>query len=97
MIRDDEHNRWVMVVSGGDHIRFFTSANLLDWTLTDNWGYGDYVRGGVWECPDLFPLVVQETSEKKWVLMISTGANSATGGSDSEYFVGSLTAEEIRK
>ncbi|MHB0863039.1 GH32 C-terminal domain-containing protein [Paenibacillus sp. SEL3] len=93
VIRDDEHNRWVMVVSGADHIRFFTSANLLDWTLTDNWGYGDYVRGGVWECPDLFPLVVQETSEKKWVLMISTGANSATGGSDSEYFVGSLTAE----
>ncbi|MNO32667.1 Levanase precursor [compost metagenome] len=93
VIRDDENNRWVMVVSGGDHIRFFTSTNLLDWTLTDNWGYGDYVRGGVWECPDLFPLTVQGTLQKKWVLMISTGANPATGGSDSEYFVGSLTAE----
>ncbi|MBT2287634.1 GH32 C-terminal domain-containing protein [Paenibacillus albidus] len=93
VIRDDENNRWVMVVSGGDHIRFFTSTNLLDWTLTDNWGYGDYVRGGVWECPDLFPLIVQGTSQKKWVLMISTGANPATGGSDSEYFVGSLTDE----
>ncbi|WP_020432422.1 GH32 C-terminal domain-containing protein [Paenibacillus riograndensis] len=93
VVRDDGNNRWVMVVSGGDHIRFFTSTNLLDWTLTDNWGYGDYVRGGVWECPDLFPLTVQGTSQKKWVLMISTGANPATGGSDSEYFVGSLTAE----
>ncbi|MGN7764337.1 GH32 C-terminal domain-containing protein [Paenibacillus sp. 22594] len=93
VIRDDGNNRWVMVVSGGDHIRFFTSTNLLDWTLTDNWGYGNYVRGGVWECPDLFPLTVQGTAEKKWVLMISTGANPATGGSDSEYFVGSLTAE----
>lgn len=93
VIRDEENNRWVMVVSGGDHIRFFTSTNLLDWTLTDNWGYGAYVRGGVWECPDLFPLTVQGTQEKKWVLMISTGANPATGGSDAEYFVGSLTAD----
>ncbi|MRN52165.1 GH32 C-terminal domain-containing protein [Paenibacillus monticola] len=93
VVRDEGNNRWVMVVSGGDHIRFFTSTNLLDWKLTDNWGYGDYVRGGVWECPDLFPLTVQGTSEKKWVLMISTGANPATGGSDAEYFVGSLTAE----
>lgn len=93
VVRDEANHRWVMVVSGGDHIRFFTSTNLLDWTLTDNWGYGSYIRGGVWECPDLFPLTVQGTSEKKWVLMISTGANPATDGSDAEYFVGSLTAE----
>ncbi|WP_342447495.1 GH32 C-terminal domain-containing protein [Paenibacillus ihuae] len=93
VVRDEVNNRWIMVVSGGDHIRFFSSTNLLDWTLTDNWGYGEYVRGGVWECPDLFPLTVQGTTEKKWVLMISTGANQATGGSDAEYFVGSLTAE----
>ncbi|UQZ33359.1 beta-fructosidase [Paenibacillus sp. PK3_47] len=93
VIRDEDNNRWVMVVSGGDHIRFFTSTNLLDWNLTDNWGYGAYIRGGVWECPDLFPLTVQGTAEKKWVLMISTGANPATGGSDAEYFVGSLTAD----
>ncbi|OAB47200.1 GH32 C-terminal domain-containing protein [Paenibacillus antarcticus] len=93
VIRDEENNRWVMVVSGGDHIRFFTSTNLLDWTLTDTWGYGDYVRGGVWECPDLLQLPVDGTSQKKWVLMISTGANSATGGSDAEYFVGNLTAD----
>ncbi|WP_347231137.1 GH32 C-terminal domain-containing protein [Paenibacillus sp. DMB5] len=78
---------------GGRSYPLFYLNNLLDWTLTDNWGYGSYIRGGVWECPDLFPLTVQGTSEKKWVLMISTGANPATGGSDAEYFVGSLTAE----
>ncbi|MBD7967387.1 GH32 C-terminal domain-containing protein [Paenibacillus sp. Sa2BVA9] len=93
VIRDDENNRWVMVVSGGDHIRFFTSTNLLDWTLTDSWGFGDYVRGGVWECPDLLQLPVDGTSQNKWVLMISTGANPKTGGSDAEYFVGTLTAD----
>lgn len=93
VVRDEANNRWVMVVSGGDHIRFFTSTNLLDWTLTDNFGYGDYVRGGVWECPDLFQLEVEGTGEKKWVLMISTGANPKTQGSDAEYFIGHLTPE----
>ncbi|MEH7481822.1 GH32 C-terminal domain-containing protein [Neobacillus drentensis] len=93
VVRDEANNRWVMVVSGGDHIRFFTSTNLIDWKLTDNFGYGNYVRGGVWECPDLFELQVDGTEEKKWVLMISTGANPKTQGSDAEYFVGYLTAD----
>ncbi|MFB9328858.1 GH32 C-terminal domain-containing protein [Paenibacillus aurantiacus] len=93
VVRDAANNRWVMVVSGGDHVRFFTSTNLLDWSLTDNFGYGNYVRGGVWECPDLFPMKVEGTGETKWVLMISTGANPKTQGSDAEYFVGTLTPE----
>ncbi|MBD8068721.1 GH32 C-terminal domain-containing protein [Bacillus sp. PS06] len=93
VVRDEANNRWVMVVSGGDHIRFFTSTNLIDWKLTDRFGYGDYVRGGVWECPDLFELQVEGTDEKKWVLMISTGANQKTQGSDAEYFIGELTSE----
>lgn len=83
-----------MVVSGGDHIRFFTSENLIDWTLTDTFGYGSYIRGGVWECPDLFPLPVDgNASNMKWVLMLSSGANPKTNGSDAEYFIGDLTPE----
>ncbi|WP_433615982.1 GH32 C-terminal domain-containing protein [Paenibacillus cellulositrophicus] len=93
VVRDEANGRWVMVVSGGDHIRFFTSRNLIDWTLTDNFGYGEYVRGGVWECPDLFQLPVDGTDRRKWVLMISTGANPKTQGSDAEYFIGELTPE----
>ncbi|WP_336785481.1 GH32 C-terminal domain-containing protein [Paenibacillus sp. MMO-177] len=93
VVWDNDHNRWVMVVSGGDHVRIFTSTNLIDWTLTDLFGYGNYVRGGVWECPDLFQLPVDGSGEMKWVLMISTGANPKTAGSDAEYFIGELTAE----
>ncbi|GMK45183.1 hypothetical protein PghCCS26_23110 [Paenibacillus glycanilyticus] len=93
VVRDEANNRWIMVVSGGDHVRFFTSTNLIDWTHTDSFGYGSYVRGGVWECPDLFELPVEGTGEEKWVLMISTGANPATEGSDAEYFIGQLTAD----
>ncbi|MBY0021090.1 levanbiose-producing levanase [Paenibacillus jamilae] len=93
VVWDEAHQRWIMVVSGGDHIRFFTSANLLDWSWTDNFGYGDYIRGGVWECPDLFPLAVDKSNTSKWVLMISTGASTNTQGSDAEYFIGELTSD----
>ncbi|WP_082210199.1 GH32 C-terminal domain-containing protein [Paenibacillus durus] len=94
VVRDEAGNRWIMVVSGGDHIRFYTSENLIDWTLTDSFGYGSYIRGGVWECPDLFPLKVDgDASKQKWVLMISMGANPKTTGSDAEYFIGELTPD----
>ncbi len=92
VVRDEANHRWVMVVSGGDHVRLFVSTNLLDWTLTDNFGYANYIRGGVWECPDLFPLQAADGTVK-WVLMISTGANPNTEGSDAEYFIGQLSPE----
>ncbi|MEK3674180.1 GH32 C-terminal domain-containing protein [Paenibacillus sp. FSL R10-2771] len=94
VVRDDVNNRWIMVVSGGDHIRFFTSTDLLHWTWTDNFGYSQYIRGGVWECPDLFQLAVDgNANNKKWVLMISTGGNPNTQGSSAEYFIGQVTAD----
>ncbi|WP_025683104.1 GH32 C-terminal domain-containing protein [Paenibacillus maysiensis] len=93
VVWDETHQRWIMVVSGGDHIRFFTSTNLIDWLWTDNFGYGDYIRGGVWECPDLFRLPVDDGNTSKWVLMISTGASTNTQGSDAEYFIGELTPD----
>ncbi len=93
VVWDEAHQRWIMVVSGGDHIRFFTSTNLIDWSWTDNFGYGEYIRGGVWECPDLFRLAVDKKNTYKWVLMISTGASTNTQGSDAEYFIGEVTAD----
>ncbi|MFD2874982.1 hypothetical protein ACFTAO_01865 [Paenibacillus rhizoplanae] len=65
VVRDDVNNRWIMVVSGGDHIRFYTSTDLLHWTWTDNFGYSQYIRGGVWECPDLFQLAVDGNANNK--------------------------------
>lgn len=89
VVRDEEHGQWVMVVSGGDHVRFFTSTDLLHWTYRSSFGYGDWVTGGVWECPDFFPLPVDgDPGRVRWVLMLSTGAVRATDGSAAEYFLG---------
>jgi levanbiose-producing levanase len=89
VIRDEAHDQWLMVVSGGDHIRFFTSTDLLTWTQVSSFGYGDWATPGVWECPDFFPLPVDGDKDKvKWVLTLSTGAVRTTNGSAAQYFTG---------
>ncbi|MCX4537096.1 GH32 C-terminal domain-containing protein [Streptomyces sp. NBC_00841] len=89
VVRDEQREQWVMVVSGGDHVRFFTSTDLLHWTHRSSFGYGDWVTGGVWECPDFFPLPVDGDPDRvRWVLTLSTGAVRTTDGSAAEYFVG---------
>jgi levanbiose-producing levanase len=89
VIRDEAHDQWLMVVSGGDHVRFFTSTDLLTWTQVGSFGYGDWVTPGVWECPDFFPLRVDGDENRiKWVLTLSTGAVRATNGSAAQYFTG---------
>lgn len=89
VIRDEVHDQWLMVVSGGDHVRFFTSTDLLTWTQVSSFGFGDWVTPGVWECPDFFPLPVDGDKGKvKWVLTLSTGAVRATNGSAAQYFTG---------
>lgn len=98
VVRDDENNRWVMVISGGDNIHFLTSVDLIHWQRTDQFGFNEISVGGewqegVWECPDLFPLTVEGGTVRKWVLMISTGANQKTQGSESRYFIGELTKD----
>jgi len=86
---DAQHDQWLMVVSGGDHIRFLTSRNLLDWTQVSAFGYGSWVTAGAWECPDFFPLPVDgDSSNLRWVLTICMGADSTTDGSATEYFTG---------
>jgi levanase len=89
VIRDDNHDQWLMVVASGDHVRFFTSTDLLTWSHVSSFGYGDWATPGVWECPDFFPLPVDgDKDQVKWVLTLSTGAVRATDGSAAQYFTG---------
>ncbi|MDX3763139.1 glycoside hydrolase family 32 protein [Streptomyces sp. AK02-04a] len=97
VIRDEAHDQWLMVVSGGDHVRFFTSTDLLTWTQVSSFGYGDWVTPGVWECPDFFPLRVDgDENRVKWVLTLSTGAVRATNGSAAQYFTGDWNGISFR-
>ncbi|WP_379161435.1 PfkB family carbohydrate kinase [Paenibacillus sp. sgz5001063] len=80
---------WIMVIVAGDHARFYRSKNLLEWSLTGEFGKGEGSHDGVWECPDLFELPVDDTGLSKWVLIISIGDHpSCPEGSRTQYFIG---------
>lgn len=84
----DETQSWIMVVVAGDHAKFYRSKNLKNWQHISDFGKKMGAHGGVWECPDLFPLKVEGTDETKWVLIISIGSGGPNGGSGTQYFVG---------
>ncbi len=78
--------RWVMVIAAGKAIHFYTSSNLLHWTLTQPFSIA--LESGVWEVPDLFPLVLDD--HVKWVLIISVGDGAPAGGSGTFYLLGAF-------
>lgn len=80
--------KWIMTMAAGDHIRFYTSANLKDWNLSGSFGKDEGNHGGVWECPDLIELPVEKNQQKKWLLLVSIGSGAPNGGSGTQYFVG---------
>lgn len=78
-----------MVIVAGDHALFYASENLREWSLTGEFGINEGSHDGVWECPDLFQLPVDDTGRSKWVLIISIGDNpNCPEGSRTQYFIG---------
>lgn len=78
--------KWVMTLATKDRITFFASPNLKDWTKLSEFGEKLGAHGGVWECPDLFPLTLN--GKTHWVLLVSINPGGPNGGSATQYFVG---------
>ena len=91
--RDKE---WIMCLAAGDRIRFYRSRNLKDWDPSGEFGVGEGFHGGVWECPDLFPLPLGEGSRQKWVLLVSVSSGAPNGGSGTQYFIGDFDGKTFR-
>ncbi|NJN33582.1 MAG: glycoside hydrolase family 32 protein [Saprospiraceae bacterium] len=81
---------WVMTLAAGDHVAFYSSKNLKNWEKTGEFGKNEGTHGGVWECPDLFPMTVEGTNKVKWVLVVSINPGSVNGGSGTQYFTGTF-------
>ncbi|WP_055527952.1 glycoside hydrolase family 32 protein [Streptomyces graminilatus] len=88
---------WLMTVSmSAEHkVRFYSSKNLKDWTAQSEFGPAG-ATGGVWECPDLFPLAVDGNKKKtKWVLVVNINPGGIAGGSAAQYFVGDFDGNKF--
>ena len=82
--------RWVMVVALADQQRvgFYASADLKRWEHLSDFGPAG-ATGGMWECPDFFPLAVDgDPGRQKWVLKVDVNPGAIAGGSGGQYFIG---------
>lgn len=83
---------WVMTaVEATDHkVVLYKSTDLKDWTALSEFGPAN-ATGGLWECPDLFPLAVDgDPNNVKWVMVVNINPGGVAGGSAGQYFVGSF-------
>ena len=64
------------------------SDDLKTWTHLSDFGPAN-ATGGIWECPDLFPMAVDgDPANTKWVMVVNLNPGSVAGGSGGQYFVG---------
>lgn len=83
---------WVMTaVEATEHkVLLYKSSNLKDWTPLSEFGPAN-ATGGLWECPDLFPLAVDgDPANVKWVMVVNINPGGVAGGSAGQYFVGNF-------
>jgi fructan beta-fructosidase len=85
---NDKEKNWTMLLVAGDHLQIWNSLNLKEWKKVSEFGKDKGAHGGVWECPDLFPLIIDGTDEEKWVLLISINPGAPNRGSGTQYFIG---------
>jgi len=87
-------NLWVMTLAVKDHIEFYSSPDLKKWSKLSEFGNTMGAHGGVWECPDLFPLKDGQ-GNTKWVLFVSINPGGPQGGSATQYFVGDFDGKNF--
>jgi fructan beta-fructosidase len=90
----DGSGKWIMSLAVLDKISFYSSPNLLEWTHESDFNPEWAAYGGVWECPDLFPLKDPE-GNTKWVLLVSINPGGPQGGSATQYFIGDFDGKSF--
>ncbi|WP_339879595.1 glycoside hydrolase family 32 protein [uncultured Algoriphagus sp.] len=83
----DGTKSWIMTLAVLDHINFYSSPDLINWSLIGEFGNTIGAHGGVWECPDLLPFKTP-SGENKWVLLVSINPGGPQNGSATQYFIG---------
>jgi len=92
-----ESEKWIMVLATGQTVSIYSSPNLIDWQFESEFGENIGCHDGVWECPDLFELPVENSEEKKWVMFVSIGDNRQfDSGSRTQYFIGSFDGSNFK-
>ncbi|MEP6684635.1 MAG: glycoside hydrolase family 32 protein [Parafilimonas sp.] len=82
----DAGNKWIMTLAVKDHIAFYSSTDLKNWTVESEFGKNIGAHGGVWECPDLISF--DDNGKQVWALIVNINPGGPNGGSATQYFIG---------
>lgn len=96
VIWSEINQKWYMVLAVVDHVNIYSSTNLLSWNFESEFGKDVGSHKGVWECPDLFPMKIEDKQKTKWVLLVSINPGAPNGGSGTQYFVGDFDGHEFK-
>jgi len=86
--------KWIMSLAVADHVEFYSSPNLINWTKESEIGKNLFAHGGVWECPDLLP--INKNGKTIWVLLVSMNPGGPNGGSATQYILGDFDGHEFK-
>ena len=86
---------WVMLLAVGQEMQIFSSKDLKAWKYESSFGSKQGAHGGVWECPDLVELPIEESKETRWVLFCNINPGGPFGGSATQYFVGTFDGKKF--
>lgn len=95
VFRHDASGKWIMILAVHDRVHIYSSPDLKNWSFESEFGESAGSHGGVWECPDLFPLTVTGTSSSKWVMLVSINPGGPNGGSVTQYFTGEFDGHKF--
>jgi len=87
--------QWKMILAVKDHVELYGSPDLKNWNYLSSFGVDIGAHGGVWECPDLFEMKVQDSEQKKWVMLVSINPGAINGGSGTQYFIGQFDGQQF--
>ncbi|MDJ1479237.1 glycoside hydrolase family 32 protein [Cytophagaceae bacterium YF14B1] len=90
----EPQQKWIMSLATKDRITFYSSPNLKNWTKESEFGQDAGSHGGVWECPDLFPLTAN--GKTAWVLLVSINPGGPNEGSATQYFIGDFDGKTFK-
>lgn len=83
-------DRWIMAVTLGQEVGFYSSPDLANWQFESAFGAGQGRYGDcVWECPDLIEMPGPDGAPV-WVLLVGLSASAYAKGSGTQYFIGTF-------
>lgn len=98
MFWNEDIKAWNLILAVGQEMHIYSSPDMKTWKEESHFGHELGCHAGVWECPDLMPLKVENGKDKgktKWVLICNINPGGPAGGSATQYFVGDFDGHKF--